>query len=123
MTLKPALLATAILLAAATATFADDVSGTYSWTAGGMGGGGGGGNNETTLVLKQDGDKLTGTISGRGGDTAIEDGSVDGKAIKFKVVRDFNGNKFVTEYAGTVDGDTIKLKITSTREVEAKKKA
>lgn len=121
MRLKPALLAATIVLSSAAFSFADDVSGTYTWTTG-MGGGGG--NNETTLVLKQDGDKLTGTLTGgRGGEQQIENGTVDGKEIKFSTTREFNGNKFVTEYAGTVDGDTIKLKITTTREVEAKKKA
>lgn len=105
---------------------AADVSGTYTWSGGmgGGGGGGGGGGNENTLVLKQDGTKLTGSLTGgRGGEQQIEDGSVDGTAIKFAVTREFNGNKFTTHYEGTVDGDTLKLKIITTREVEAKRKA
>lgn len=98
-----------------------DVSGTYSWT---MGGGGGGGGGETTLTLKQEGNALTGTITGgRGGEQKIENGTVDGNNVKFDVVREFNGNKVTTNYIGTAEGDSIKLKIITTREVEAKKKA
>lgn len=100
-----------------------DVSGTYTWS-GGMGGGGGGGGNENTLVLKQDGTKLTGTLTGgRGGEAQIEEGTVDGNAIKFAVTREWNGYKLTTHYEGTVEGDTLKLKIITTREIEAKKKA
>ncbi len=99
-----------------------DVSGTYTWTQGG-GGGGGGGGGETTLVLKQDGEKLTGTLTGgRGGEMKIDEGTVDGNKIKFAVTRDWNGNKMTTNYEGTVDGETLKLKIITTREIEAKKK-
>ena len=100
---------------------AGDVSGTYTWSQGGGGGGGGGG--ETTLVLKQEGNKLTGTISGRNGDTQIEDGTVEGGTIKFKVTREFNGNKMVTQYSGTVSGSDLKLTQTTTRDIDAKKKA
>ncbi len=101
---------------------ATDVTGTYSWTMGGGGGGGGGG--ETTLTLKQEGNTLAGTITGgRGGEQKLENGTVDGNSLKFNVTREFNGNKFTTHYEGTVDGETLKLKIITTREVEAKKKA
>lgn len=95
---------------------APDVSGTYTWS---MGGGG-----ETTLVLKQEGDKLTGTLTGgRGGEAQIENGTVDGNKVKFTVTREWNDTKMVTEYNGTVDGDTIKLTVTTSREIEGKKKA
>ena len=99
---------------------ASDVSGTYTWE-GGMGGGGG--NATTTLVLKQDGNKLTGTITGRGGETAIENGTVEGNAIKFAVTRDWNGTKVVTEYSGTLSGSDLKLTQTTKREIDAKKSA
>jgi hypothetical protein len=64
----------------------------------------------TTLNLKADGAALTGTISGRGGDTAIEDGKVDGNNISFSVTREMQGNKFTIKYTGTVKGDELKLK-------------
>jgi hypothetical protein len=73
------------------------------------------------LDLRADGSNLTGTVSGgmggrRGGGgpqaMQISDGKVDGDTITFKVVREFNGNQFVTSYKGTVQGDTIKLDVT-----------
>ena len=102
---------------------AGDVSGTYTWENNMGGGGGGGGGQATTLTLKQDGTKLTGTISGRGGDTPIGDGTVDGKTIKFTVTREFNNNKIVTNYAGTVTDSGLKLTVTTSREIEAKKQS
>ena len=64
-----------------------------------------------TLNLKADGGKLTGTVSGRGGDTEISDGKVEGDNVSFVVVREFNGNKITAKYSGTVSGDELKLKI------------
>src|SRR4051794_36874730 len=64
---------------------------------------------ETTLKLKQDGEKLTGTMSGRqGSETAIEDGKVVGDTISFKVTREFGDTKVVQMYQGKVSSDTIK---------------
>ncbi len=66
---------------------------------------------ETTLKLKLDGDKLSGTISGRNNtETAIEDASFKDGEVAFAVTREFNGNKRTTKYKGKVDGDTIKGK-------------
>jgi hypothetical protein len=73
---------------------------------------------ETTAKLKQDGEKVTGTVSGRqgGNDTEIKDGKIDkdGK-LTFTVEREFNGNKMTTKYNGKVEGDTIKGKTETTR--------
>ncbi|HJT77923.1 MAG TPA: hypothetical protein VJ739_12040 [Gemmataceae bacterium] len=66
---------------------------------------------ETTLKLKQDGDKLTGTISGRNGqETPIEDGTYKNGEVSFKVTRERNGQKFTSTYTGKVEGDTLKGK-------------
>lgn len=62
---------------------------------------------ESTFKLKAEGEKLTGTISGRNNDTAIDEGTVKGDEISFKVTREFNGNKMVIKYSGKVSGDTI----------------
>ena len=62
---------------------------------------------ETVFKLKAKGDKLTGTISGRNNDTAIEEGKIKGEEISFQVTREFNGNKMVIKYTGKVSGDTI----------------
>lgn len=103
---------TLLSCALAFAAFATDVTGkwTYEMQGGGRGGNGGGPITQT-LTLKVDGDKLTGTISGRRGETEITDGKIDGDTITFSVVREFNGNKMTMKYTGTISGDTIKFKV------------
>jgi len=71
---------------------------------------------ETVFKLKAEGDKLTGTISGRNNDTAIEEGKIKGEEISFQVTREFNGNKMVIKYTGKVSGDTITGKSESERD-------
>jgi hypothetical protein len=73
-----------------------------------------------TITLKADGAKLTGSIPGfaRGGGeappaTEISNGKVDGNNVSFEVTRDFNGNSMTTKYEGTMNGDELKIKITS----------
>ncbi len=73
-----------------------------------------GNTREMTIVLKAEGAKLTGTISGRGGDQPISDGKVDGDNISFAVVMNFGGNEVKILYTGKVAGDEIKF--TSQRE-------
>ena len=65
----------------------------------------------TTFNLKADGNTLTGTVSGRMGETEISNGKVDGDNISFDIVREFNGNSFKRHYTGTISGDTLKLKV------------
>ncbi|HEY3940643.1 MAG TPA: hypothetical protein VGL97_24655 [Bryobacteraceae bacterium] len=90
------------------ALWAADVNG--KWTAEMQGRNG---NTMTVnMNLKADGDKLTGTVSGRNGDTDISDGKVDGDNVSFKVVREFNGNKRTMEYKGKMEGDTIHFTVT-----------
>jgi hypothetical protein len=90
-------------LFASVLVWAADVTG--KWTAEMQGRGG---NTMTvTMNLKADGNTLTGTVSGRNGDTDISDGKIDGNNISFSVVREFNGNQFKQNYKGTVNGDTI----------------
>ena len=71
---------------------------------------------ESTFKLKAEGEKLTGTVSGRQNETAIEEGKIKGDEISFQVTREFNGNKVVTKYSGKVSGDTIKGKSESQRD-------
>jgi hypothetical protein len=89
-----------------------------------------GGTRETIFKLKQDGAKLTGTVSGRDGkETKIENGKVEDGKLSFQVTREFNNRKVVIKYQGTVEGDTIKGKRespgrdgnTRTRDWEAKR--
>ena len=85
------------------AAFAADLSGSWKWTFEGRNG-----PMEATskLTLGKDG-TLTGTVSGRMGDTAIGDASFKDGLVAFTVTREFNGNKVVTKYEGKLEGDTI----------------
>ena len=72
---------------------------------------------ETTLTLKQDGEKLTGTVTGRDNtETAIEDAKIKDDEVSFKVTRERNGQKFTMAYKGKVSEDTIKGTIETERD-------
>jgi|SRR5665213_1782418 len=111
------ILGAVLLLGAMTQAQADDKtvdpSGTYIWT---MPGRNGGADRTNTLVLKLDGDKLTGKLAmpGRGGkvnETEIADGKVTGADVAFSVVRSYNGNSMTNSYSGTIADGAIKGKI------------
>jgi hypothetical protein len=64
---------------------------------------------ETTLKLKQDGEKLTGTVTGRNNtESAIDPGTVKNGEVTFTVTRERNGTKTVMTYKGKLTEDTIK---------------
>jgi hypothetical protein len=65
----------------------------------------------TNFTFKVDGDKLTGTVSGRQGDTEISEGKISGDEISFIVVRNFQGEERKIQYKGKVAGDEIKLTV------------
>ncbi len=97
------LLAVALVFVAVPALAADP-TGTWKWSVERNGQ-----TIETTLKLKVDGERLTGTISGRNNtETEIEDAKVEGDEVSFKVTREFNGNKFVMAYKGKLEDNTIK---------------
>jgi len=77
---------------------------------------------ESTFKLKAEGEKLTGTVSGRNNDTAIEEGKIKGEEVSFQVTREFNGNKMVVKYSGKLSGDTITGKAESERNGEPTKR-
>jgi hypothetical protein len=127
------LIACAAFICAAAAQAEDkkaDPSGTWYWTAPGRNGGPG---RTNTLVLKLEGDKLTGALSmpRRGGEmveTPIKDAKVTGDDVSFSVTREFGGNSMTSRYSGKVTGDSIKGKIeferdggTQSRDWEAKR--
>jgi hypothetical protein len=69
-----------------------------------------------TLMLKADGNTLTGTIEGgRGGPVQITDGKIDGGNVFFKVIREFQDNKITQEYKGAVSGGELKLTVSGGR--------
>ena len=97
-------LAAASSLLLAVSALAADVSG--KWTAEVAGRNG---TQTTTFTFKVEGDKLTGTVSGRGGDNPISDGTVKGDDIAFNMAVSFNGNDMKFVYKGKVAGDEIKM--------------
>jgi hypothetical protein len=100
-----ALLALALLVGAAE----ENPTGTWKWSTERNGN-----KVETTLKLKLEGDKLTGTISGReGAESAIEEGTWKDGEVAFSVTRERDGKKFTTKYSGKVSGDTITGKAAS----------
>lgn len=98
------LFAAAASLLLAVSSFAADISG--KWAAEMQGPQG---TMTTTFTFKAEGEKLTGTVSGRGGDTAITDGVIKGDEVSFNVTRTMNGNEMKMAYKGKVAGDEIKM--------------
>src|SRR4051812_33287082 len=102
-----------------------DATGTWKWSFTTQDGQ----TRETTLKLKQDGEKLTGTITGRNNqETEIEEGKVKDGEVTFQVTREFNNNKIVQKYKGKLDKDTLKGKVeferngeTQSRDFDAKR--
>ena len=70
------------------------------------------GAREVTMNLKADGNTLTGSISGRQGETPITDGKIKGDNISFNVVRKMQDREFKMEYKGKLKGDELKMEIT-----------
>jgi archaellum component FlaG (FlaF/FlaG flagellin family) len=100
------LLGFAVTTSAPTVFAATDVTG--AWTAQMQGPDG---DMTLTFHLKQDGDKLTGTVdAGMGGDPIeIINGKIDGDKISFDT--SFNG--MTINHAGTIGADEIKLNVKS----------
>ena len=69
----------------------------------------GGQTREVTFNFKAEGAKLTGTVSGRQGDTPISDGTVKGDDISFTQTFEVQGNSVKLTYTGKVTGDEIKM--------------
>jgi hypothetical protein len=62
-----------------------------------------------TATLKAEGDKLTGTMSGRQGETPIENGKINGDDISFTRTMNFGGESRKMTYTGKLVGDELKL--------------
>jgi hypothetical protein len=96
----------AILLAGAMGALAAGITG--KWVA--QVPGRDGQTRETTFNFKADGDKLTGTISGRGQDINITNGKISGDTVTFVVTMERGGETFKQNYTGKIAGDEIKFK-------------
>ncbi len=110
----------AAVLLIGTPALAADADGNWIWTTPGRNGNP---DRQTVLSLKTDGAQLTGKIStpGRDGkpvDTQIADGKIDGNAISFAAIRQFNGNSLTNTYTGTVADGQITGKIETVRNGE-----
>lgn len=108
------LLAGVLSVVVVAAAWAAGAAGKWTWMQRGQ-------NNtevQITLELKQEGEKLTGTVM-RGADgqkVEIKEGTIKGTEIAFIVIRERNGQEFKTVYKGKVDGDTITGTSTTTRD-------
>jgi hypothetical protein len=99
--------AAALSVMVTTAAWAADAGGKWNWVTRF--------NNQertTNAEFKQDGEKLTGTISGRNNTKVeIKEGTVKGGEVSFVVIRERNGQEFKQTFKGKLEGDTIKGKI------------
>jgi hypothetical protein len=98
------LITTLASLALAATMFAADVTGKWTGKVETPNG-----SRDVNMAFKAEGATLTGTVSGRNGDTPIENGKIDGDNISFTVTRKFNDQEFKSNYTGKIEGDTIKL--------------
>ena len=96
----------AVLLLTALAALAADYSGTYKGDVQSSSG-----RVENTLVLKMDGDKLTGTLTNQFGVLPLQNGHVDGQDLFFVVIVKEEGDPFRMVYRGHVFTDEIQFKI------------
>jgi hypothetical protein len=62
-----------------------------------------------TLELKQDGEKLTGSLMQQGSEqkSEIKEGTIKGDELSFVVVRQFQDQEFKIAYKGKLAGDKI----------------
>src|SRR3954449_8322683 len=101
MKLRTILTTALVLLVAVSIGLAADVSGKWSAEVQGR-------NGQTrtmTMMLKADGDKLTGTVSGmQGRENPISDGKVKGDEISFTVSAETPNGTMKTNYTGKLSG-------------------
>jgi len=125
---KASLIALAVVAVFALAAWAADVSGTWEMSSPGRGGE----MMTRDITIVQEGDKIKVTMPGRPnqdgtpGEPIVSEGTVEGNAIQWKVVRQTPRGEMTMEYKGTIEGDTMKgTYMMMDREVEwtAKKKA
>lgn len=97
--------AAVLVLAGITTAWASSVDGKWVAQVAGQGGQ----TREVTFNFKAEGSKLTGTVSGRQGDTPISDGTIKGDDISFTQSFEVQGNSIKLTYTGKVSGDEIKM--------------
>ena len=100
----------ALLAVLSIAAWAADITGTWVGSAAG-----GGGDFTLTYTFKQDGDKLSGTVtSPQGGEPMpLINCKIDGDKIEFAVKVDMGGNAATFGSKGTVKGNEISVTTTN----------
>jgi hypothetical protein len=88
--------------------WAVDVTGVWTGTASGPNG-----DFALTYTLKQDGQKLTGTVTGPTDPIEIQEGKVDGDKISFSLQVDLGNGMVKFTSKGTIKGDEIVLTTTN----------
>ena len=93
-----------LLIALAPAVFALDINGKWKGNLASPNG-----DLETTMVLKVEGEKLTGTVTNMYGEEQIAEGSVKGNDVNFVI--NAGGGQFKILYKGKVTGQDIKFHV------------
>lgn len=101
--MKSTILALVALVCLSVAALAADVTGKWAAETTGPQGNA----QKIMMDLKQDGSKVTGTVSGRGGDNPISDGKVDGDTVTFVQKMERNGQTMEIAFTGKISGDSI----------------
>jgi hypothetical protein len=65
------------------------------------------GANTSLVVFKQDGDKVSGVLKGRGGELPFEGGTLTGNDLKFSFTINTQGMALPITLTGKVEGDTM----------------
>ena len=72
-----------------------------------------GSTRENALTFKAEGEKLSGTVASRAGESKFDNGTIKGDDIAFTVVRNFGGNDITFNYKGKVTGNKIDFKVSA----------
>jgi hypothetical protein len=106
---KASLAVLAVVAILALAVWAADVSGTWTMSTPGRNGQ----MMERDITIKQDGNKITVTMPGRPGPNGepgqpiVGEGTIEGNAIQWTIVRQGPQGEMKMEYKGTVDGNAM----------------
>jgi hypothetical protein len=107
---KASITALAIVAVLALVVWAADISGTWTLSSPGRGGQ----MMERDITIVQEGGKIKVSMPGRPnqdgtpGEPIVGEGTIEGNAIQWKIVRQGPQGEMVMEYKGTVDGNTMK---------------
>jgi hypothetical protein len=103
---KAVFAALAVMAVLSLAAWAADVTGTWALSSPGRDGA----MMTRDITIVQEGTKIKVTLppGPRGGDPVVAEGTIEGNAIAWKVVRQTPQGEMIIEYKGTVEGDSMK---------------